>query len=110
MGRVKLNDYYQSTIPKTLRLPDGREFEVKALLDKSNQNRTNLKRDGSVIKKCASPRAPKYTNQETEWIINSTIKDIMLRYGCTVHKAHYIKNSVSAREGILIKSTQLPGS
>lgn len=106
MGRIK--DYYQSTIPKTLKLADGREFDVEQLLKQTNQNRVNLKRDGSTVKKCAPARAARYTNKETEWIVQASAKDIMLRYGCTVHKAHYIKNSVMAREGISIKTTQLP--
>lgn len=109
MGRGRVKDYYQSTIPTRLRLPDGREFNTEELLKLANQNKTNLKRDGTQVKKCAPARA-KYTNRETEWIVQASAKDIMLRYGCTVHKAHYIKNSVMAREGITIKNTQLPSS
>ena len=97
MGRVK--DYHQSTIPDIIRLADGREYSTEQLLKQANQNRVNLKRDGTTVKKCSPARA-KYTNKETEWIVKSSIKDIMLKYGCTIHKAHYIKNSVMAREGL----------
>ena len=98
MGRVK--DYYQTTIPNTLRLADGREFDTAELLNRANQNKINLKRDGTTVKKCAPARAPKYTNIETEWIVGASTKDIAKKFGCTLVRADYIKQIVAAREGI----------
>ena len=101
MGRVK--DYYQSTIPDTIQLKDGRIFQTTELMSKTNQNRIMHRRDARDPNKFVESKSIarlKYTNQETKWLSNASIEEIVSKYGCTTHKAKQIKNYVRTKEGL----------
>lgn len=78
-------------IPRTIRLKDGREFDVKALLVRvSNPKSITLKVSNSEYfvkptRKDGRGRAPKYSHEDRVWIASASPEEIQERFKVNAH-------------------------
>lgn len=79
-------------IPTTIRLRDGREYDVKSLLTRvSNSKAITLKtasyKPEVKTRKVGSGRLPKYTHEDRVWISTATSEQIQERFNVNSHYA-----------------------
>ena len=88
-------------LPEKIRLPDGREFDLKELLAQIPRNKEYI----NLLSKKKSTRPnssilnmPKYTIEERRWVSEASKEEIIGRYNC---RPEYVKTLKDHSQRIL---------
>lgn len=96
LGRVarsgRTTEARRPIIPDTIRLPDGREYSIKDLLQPRGRAEVYNLRGRNPHRPTNRPGTAKYSFQERIWMADATIDQIQMRYSVNEAYARQLKN------------------
>jgi hypothetical protein len=88
-------EFKKSIIPKEIRLPDGRTYELKTLLNKTKNRASHNLKSGRTIKSTTRTHLPttpyKYSIEERVWQATNSPEAIQEKYNITLKQAQHIR-------------------